>query len=177
MPKASHSRSLGADTSGLAAVEFAIASTVLMLGLVNGVEIARWSLQKMQVANATNSASLAVWNACDTKHLPAKTNCTGLTAAITNGLNSTSLGSGVTLASGSPTEAYYCVNGSGALQQVAAYTDAKPADCSAAGDSTRTPGDYVKIMTRANYTPLFGHVSVGGSLPSTFTSTAFIRLQ
>jgi hypothetical protein len=118
-----------------------------------------------------------VWNACDTKHLPAKTNCTGLTSAITNGLASTSLGSSVTIAPGSPTEAYYCINSSGALQQVATYTDVKPTDCTAVGDTTRAPADYVRITATYNYTPLFGQATVGTLLPSTFTSAGFIRVQ
>ena len=104
--------------------------------------------QKMEMANAVNSATLAAWNACDTKHLPAKTNCTGLTSAITTGLQTTSLGTSVTLASGYPTEGYYCVNSSGVLTNVANYSATPPATCSGAGRQhacagrlCRDPGD------------------------------------
>ncbi len=83
---------LFSDRSGLAGIEFALASTALTVGLLNGLEVARWSFERMEVANAVHSATLAAWNACDTKHLPAKTNCTGLTTAISNGLATTSLG-------------------------------------------------------------------------------------
>lgn len=136
---------LSAETSGMATIEFAIASTALTVGLLNGLEVARWSLQRMEMANAVHSATLAVWNACDTKKLPAKSNCAGLNSAITTGLQTTSLGTSVTLASGYPTEGYYCINSSGVLTNVANYNATPPADCSAQGDSTHSPGDYVVI--------------------------------
>ena len=106
---------LVSDRSGLAGIEFALASTAFTVGLLNGLEVARWSFERMEVANAVHSATLAVWNACDTKHLPAKSNCSGLTTAITNGLATTSLTTDVTIASGYPTEAYYCLNSSKVL--------------------------------------------------------------
>ena len=166
------------DKAGVASVEFAFVAGVLMIALLNGLEFARWSFEKMETANAVHSATQAVWTACDTNHLPAKTNCTGLTNAITNGLKSTSLGTAVTLSTTYPTEAYYCVNGSNALQQVAVYTAAKPSDCSAAGDATRVPGDYVAITATYAYTPLFGSpLTFGNLLPSTITASGFIRLQ
>ncbi len=173
------------DNSGLATIEFALASTALTVGLLNGLEVARWSLQKMEVANAVHSATLAVWNACDTKHLPAMQlvnsvmKCSGLTNAINTGLQTTSLGSSVTLASGYPTEGYYCVNStSGVLTNVANYTATKPSDCSAQGDATHTPGDYVVIQATYTYTPLIGSgLTVGSMLQSTMTSTGYIRLQ
>ncbi len=51
---------LSAETSGMATIEFAIASTALTVGLLNGLEVARWSLQRMEMANAVHSATLAV---------------------------------------------------------------------------------------------------------------------
>jgi Flp pilus assembly protein TadG len=162
----------------VASIEFAFVSGVLLVALLNGLEFARWSFQKMETANAVHSAAQAVWSSCDTDHLPAKTNCTGLTAAVTNGLKSTSLGTAVTLSTNFPSEAYFCVNSANALQQVALYSAAKPSDCSAAGDATRVPGDYVTITATYNYTPLFGSpLTFGNLLPSTITSSGFIRLQ
>lgn len=169
---------LSAETSGMATIEFAMASTALTVGLLNGLEVARWSLQRMEMANAVHSATLAVWNACDTKQLPAKSNCAGLNSAITTGLQTTSLGTSVTLASGYPTEGYYCINSSGVLTNVANYNATPPADCSAQGDSTHSPGDYVVIQATYSYTPLIGSgLTVGSTLPSTFTSTGYIRLK
>ena len=170
---------LFADKSGLATVEFAVASSVLTVGLLNGLEVARWSLQKMEVANAVHSATLAAWNACDTKHLPAKSSCTGLTSAINSGLQTTSLGTAVTLASGYPTEGYYCINSStGVLTNVANYDQTKPANCSSQGDASHSPGDYVVIQASYTYTPLISsNLTVGSRLQSTLTSTGYIRLQ
>ena len=162
------------DSSGLAGIEFALASTALTVGLLNGLEVARWSFQRMEVANAVHSATLAVWNACDTKHLPAKTNCTGLGSAISTGISQTSL----TIPTPTTTEGYYCVNGSGVLTKVADYTATKPTDCSAVGDSTRSPGDYLLLTATYTYTPLFGSgLTVGSLLTSNLTSTGYIRLQ
>jgi Flp pilus assembly protein TadG len=168
---------LKAAESGVAGIEFALVTSVLMLTLLNGVEIARWSFQRMQVRNAVHSASQAVWAACDTKHLPAKTNCTGLDAAITAGLQSTSLGTSVTKTSGYPTEAYYCVNSSGVLTQVGPITAAKPSDCSAVGDASHSPGDYVMLSASYTYKPMFKGITVGNMLPKTLTATGSMRLQ
>jgi Flp pilus assembly protein TadG len=179
---ASRMKQLCSDRSGLAGIEFALASTALTVGLLNGLEVARWSFQRMEVANAVHSATLAAWNACDTKHLPATTKCTdsttGLTAAINAGLTTTSLGNSVTLASGFPTEAYYCVNSSGVLTQVATVAAGKPANCTAVGDTAHTPGDYVVIKGNYTYSPLFGQSLTVGSLMATdLSSTGYIRLQ
>ena len=98
--------------------------------------------------------------------LPAKSNCTGLTSAITTGLQTTSLGTSVTLASGYPTEGYYCVNSSGVLTNVANYSATPPATCSAQGDSTHAPGDYVVIQATYSYTPLVSSgLTVGSGCP------------
>ena len=160
----SQMKRLFSDNSGLAGIEFALASTALTVGLLNGLEVARWSSERMEMANAVHSATLAAWNACDTKHLPAKTNCTGLTTAITMVSQTTSLGTNVTIASGYPTEAYYCLNSSKVLTSVAAYTATKPSDCSSVGDATHAPGDYVVIQAAFTYQPLFGSSLTVGSI-------------
>ena len=72
------------------------------------------------------------WKTCNTTNLlPATQNCTtsngaaaNLNAAVTTAIQSTSLGTLATLASGYPAEGYYCVNSSGALESVG-----KQADC------------------------------------------------
>ena len=167
---------VASDTSGVAGIEFCVVSGVLMIGLLNGIEFARWYYQKMEMTNAVHSASYAVWKACDSKMLPAKTNCPGLTNAITNAVQSTSLGTSVTLTSGYPTEAYYCVNSTGVLTQVSTISS-KPADCTAVGDTTHAPGDYVVVAASYTYSPLFSTITIGGHLPTAMTSTAYMRLM
>lgn len=171
---------LRGDTSGLATIEFAFVSLVMMYTILNGVEVARWSLQRMQVANAVNSATQAVWNACTSTKLPATTKCTdattGMTAAITAGLQSTSLGSDVTLDTGFPSEAYYCLDSDGVLTKVGEVADPKPADCSEVDDDDHAPGDYVMISASYTFTPLFPGMTVADLLPTDMTSSGSMRL-
>jgi hypothetical protein len=81
----------------------------------------------------------------------------------------------VTQQSGSPAEGWYCVSSTGTLQYMATYS-APPADCSAAGNATIAPGDYVKIQTTYTFAPLFTGLSVGSMLPTTITATSYVRL-
>lgn len=164
---------LARDASGLATIEFAFVSLVMMYTVLNGVEVARWSLQRMEVANAVNSATQAVWNACTSKKLPATTTCSGMEPAITAGLESTSLGNGV---SGSSTEAYYCVDSDGVLTKVAEVADGKPDDCSDVDDTSHVPGDYVMVSASHTFTPLFPGMTVADLLPTDMTSTGSMRL-
>lgn len=173
----SHLKRLLADKSGVAGIEFTLVTTVLVYALLNGVEVARWSLQKMEMRNAVHSATQAVWRACDVKSLPAKTNCTGLNTAISTGLQSTSLGTNVIQTTGYPTEAYYCVDGSGVLTQVGPITSTKPSDCAGVGDATHKPGDYVMLSASYTYTPMVPNLTIGRFLPTTLTATGSIRLQ
>ena len=96
--------------------------------------------------------------------------------AITAAIQSMSLGTGVTLASGYPQEGYYCVNTSGALQVVGSLSS-KPANCSAAGNPGLTPGDYIQVAVTYNYTPLFANLTVMAALKvSSITVTSWMRL-
>ena len=81
---------------------------------------------------------------CDSDDLPATSECAGLNAAVLRGIQSTALTSRVTLRSGSPSEGWYCINSSNALQYMSAY-NSKPADCSGAGMASLQPGDYIVL--------------------------------
>ena len=94
---------------------------------------------------------------------------------MTTAVQSTSLGTKVTLQSGSPAEGYYCVNSSNALVYVSSVSS-KPANCSSVGMASLQPGDYIKVQTTFTYTPLFKGITVGGLLPTTITSTTYMRL-
>jgi hypothetical protein len=130
----------------------------------------------MEVENATEVAAQAAWKACDLSHLPATTNCPGLTTAMQNALQSTSLGTNVSMVSGSPSEGYYCVNSSNALQYVSDVSS-KPADCTAAGMPSLQPGDYIQVQTTFTYVPLFGGLSVASAFPTPINRTAILRLR
>jgi Flp pilus assembly protein TadG len=174
------------DSRGVASIEFAFIATALGVTLLNVADVAIFLYDKLELENATQMGAQAVYSACPWAQLPATVNCTGLSTAITAGIQSTSLGTAATLVSGYPTEAYYCVSG-GALTSVGAVSSVSsgvvtatppPADCSAAGSSTTKPGDYLQIQVTYTFTPLFnGSLTVASLLPGTITDTAWVRLK
>lgn len=169
-------RGLARDNSAMATVEFAMIGGLMVTAMVNAVDTATYFHHRMEVQNATQMGAQAAFQACDTTKLPATTKCSGLTAAVTAGIQATSLGTAVTLISGSPAEGYYCLNASNALQYVSDVSS-KPANCTAAGNASATPVDYIKVQTTYSFTPIFGQASVTNLLPSPITATAMMRLE
>lgn len=165
---------LAADQRGVAAIEFGIFVLLLSLALANVTDVSIYVYQRMQVENATQVAAQAALKTCATQ-LPATTNCSGLTTAIQNALNSTSLGSNITLVSGSPSEGYYCVNSSNALQYISDVSS-KPSDCTAAGMPALKPGNYIQIQATFAYQSLFPRLSVVSAFPTPINYTSFRRL-
>ena len=172
---AGRTKAIWVDRRGVAAVEFAFFAIFLSFALANVTDASIYLYQRMQAENATQVAVQAAWKACDLPKLPATTNCPGLTLAIQNAIQSTSLGTRVTLMSGSPSEGYYCVNSSNALQYVSDVSS-KPADCTAAGTPTLQPGDYIQVQTTFTYAPLFPRLSVASTFPTPINRTAIMRL-
>ena len=166
------------DTRGVAAVEFSIAATMIIVGVLNAVDVGLYEYRRMQVENAAQVGAQAAWKACyDTSAmLPATTKCAGLNDAITAAIQSTSLGSNISLTSGYPTEGYYCVNTSGALQSVGSLSN-KPANCSDAGNASVLPGDYLQVGVSYAYAPLFSNLTVMGAWGiSSISMTSWMRL-
>jgi Flp pilus assembly protein TadG len=163
------------DRRGVAAIEFGLFAIFLSLCLVNVADVSIYIYQRMQAENATQVAAQAAWKTCDLSQLPATTNCAGLATAMRNALVSTSLGTSVSLISGSPSEGYYCVNSSNALQYVSDVSS-KPADCTAAGMPSLQPGDYLKVQTTFPYAPIFPGLSVASTFATPINSTAIVRL-
>jgi Flp pilus assembly protein TadG len=166
------------DAHGTAAIEFAAAATLLVGLLANALDFNDYEYRSMQVADAAQVGAQTAWQMCNSASLlPATQNCSGLNAAITTAIQSTALGSRVSLSAGYPVEGYYCVNSSGALQSVGSLSS-KPANCSAAGNANTSPGDYVQISVTASYAPLFPGLSVVGSWGVTSLSAiSWMRLQ
>jgi len=168
-------KAFGQDRRGTAAIEFAFFAGFLSVATLNVAEVSVYVFQRMQVENAAQMAVQAAWKTCNTSLLlPATTNCSGLTTALTNSVRSTALGARVQLASQS--EAYYCVTDKNALQYMSTV-DNKPADCSAAGNAAAQPADYITIQATFNYTPMFSGMTVGGLFPTTIQRTTTMRLQ
>jgi len=168
------------EQRGAAAVEFALVITLLTIPVLNVVDLAQYAWDRMQVDNAAQMAVQAAWATCKLAgNLPATpntyANCTGMPAAVTMALQSTSLGANVTLTS--TTENYYCINTTtNALVTVGNFPSSKPANCGAVGSNKDTPGDYVVITASYTFTPIFKAVSIANALPSPITRTAWTRL-
>jgi TadE-like protein len=182
---------LRADPRGVAGIEFALTGGLLVIGLLNAVDVGLYAYKRMEVENSAEAGAQAAWKTCgDAKlkgynPLPATQNCTvangavtDLNSAITTAIQATSLGTAVSLYSGYPTEAYYCVNASNALQLVGPVTSSPPADCSAAGNPATSPSDYLQVQVTYPYQPLFpGLISVmSTSGISSITKTSWMRM-
>ena len=165
------------DRHGTAAVEFALAATLLIVGLVNAVDFGYYMYQRMEVENAAEAGAQAAWKTCSDQStmLPATENCSGLNTIITTAIQNTSLGTAVSLVSGSPTEAYYCVDSSNTLQSVGSLS-AKPTDCSAVGKSGVSPGDYIQVSVTYRYAPLFGLSVMTATGITSINMTTWMRL-
>ena len=166
---------LGSDQRGLAAIEFAFFASILSFALLNVTDISIYIYQRMEVEYAAEVGAQAAWKTCDLKQLPATKNCSGLSTAVTNAVQSTSLGTRVTLQSGYPSEGYYCVNSSNALQYMSDVSS-RPSDCSNAGMSNLQPGDYIKGQTTFSYAPLFPGITVASAFSTPITKTTMMRL-
>lgn len=167
----------GKDSRGVAAVEFAIIASAVGVVILNVADLATYLFDRLEVENAVQMGAQQAYATCPVANLPATVNCSGLNTAITAAIQSTSLGTAVTLVSGYPSEAYYCVNTSGALTSVGPVTSANPGNCSAAGSSSTKPGDYLQVQVTYTYAPMFGTASVASLLPTTITNTGWVRLS
>lgn len=168
-------RSLRKDVRGLAAIEFALIAGFLCYALLNVADVSIFLFDRVQVNNATQMGAQAAWATCDLNHLPASTKCPGMNSAVTTAVQSTGLGNSITLQSGSPSEGYYCVNSSGVLTWVS-NVSSPPNTCTSVGSASTVPADYVVVQTTYTFAPIFPGLSVGGLLPTSLTSTSYVRL-
>lgn len=166
----------GRNTSGLAAIEFGMIAGLLSLAVLNVTDVSIFLYDKLQVNNATQMGVQAAWATCDLNHLPVTTRCPAMNSAVTTAVQSTSLGNSVALATGYPSDGYYCINTVGALQRVSDYSS-PPSNCSTAGDSSTTPAEYVQVQTSFTYSPIFTGLTVLSFLPTHITSAAWVRLH
>jgi Flp pilus assembly protein TadG len=185
----------GAGAQGVAGIEFALTGTVLAVGLLNAVDVGYYIYRRMEVENAANAGVQAAYNTCvppctpqncPSQQLPATQNCSALNAAITSAIQSTSLGTAVTLASGYPEEGDYCINASNILQCVGSLSNPAPGSCSAtgqqqtcaaAGNANVSPSDYLLVQVTYPYQPLFPGLSVMSGLGWTsINKTSWMRL-
>ena len=165
----------GREEKGVAAIEFALLALIFMIGVLNAFELGRFAYQRMQVENAAYAGAQRAWTDCDPSKLPATTKCQNLNTAVLMAIQSTSLGSAVSLSPAGIVEGYYCVNASKILQSVGSVSS-KPADCSAAGNGSASPGDYIQVQVTFSYRLLLPMTIMGARGPSTITKTSWMRL-
>jgi Flp pilus assembly protein TadG len=161
--------------SGVAALELAVTVPILMLLVSNLYDFGAYIVDRMQVANAGQIGAQAVWQTCDPSQQPATTQCPNMMSALTSAVQSTSLGNNVSLAPGSPTEAYYCINSSGVLQFMG-NSSSRPADCSGAGMASAQPGDYITVQVSYTYSAQFP-LSLASTLPTPIVMTSTVRID
>jgi len=164
-----------ANDAGVAIIEFALAVPILVILLLNLVDFSMLIWSTMQTDYSAQMGAQAAFKICSGENPPALTNCAGLSAAVTTATQSTSLGTGVTVAAGYPGEEFYCVSGS-ALQSVGT-SPPSPYDCSTATppNAAAKPGDYIVVQVNYSYTPTFSGLSLASA--HTLTATAMQRVN
>jgi Flp pilus assembly protein TadG len=149
------------DADGNVMIEFAFVAPILVVLIINILDFASLIWDKMEVDYSAQMGAQAAYKTCSTGTMPATSNCTNLNTQVTTAIHSTSLGTGVALATGSPSETYYCVSGT-TLESVATYPSSPPADCSAYG-STSAPADYIEVDVTYSYAPTFAGLSLASA--------------
>ncbi len=164
-------------------MELMIISGPILMLLFNVVDVGTYTYQRMQVEEAAQIGVQKVYASCTSSSLPAVQNCNvgTLSSTITTAVQSTSLGSNVSVVSGYPIEGYYCLDASNTLTLVGQSatiggTPTKPASCVAAGLPAGRMGDYIQIRVTYGYTSVFSWVSVAGLLSGPITKTAWMPL-
>jgi hypothetical protein len=203
-------REFGRERRGSAAIEYAFWLAALSAPIFAAADIGYYGYQVIQTHNAAQMAVQAAFAKCApvaVQTFPATKYCGAngddLNTAIANGEHGSSLGTTVTMNTGS--EEFMCVDASGKLKDVSsqdgvittkttggvtdvdtggADTVAKmpsPPDCtSIVASSTMEPGDYVFVTVTHKFHPLFKGLSIvnllGGSTV-TITQTDYTRLE
>jgi Flp pilus assembly protein TadG len=186
--------------NGAAAAEFAIWLTLLAPVVINVVDLAVYAYDRVQVANAGQSAAQAAWaianstpctianNGLDTSKNPSSS-CTGLDTAVNDAIAQSSVLGGAspgqitrpstTSGGKNPTTTYtgeaygyYCP-----AKTTYTLTSTAGTTCSASAVNAATSGYYYKIRVTFTYRPLFGGASVTNLLGTTMTQDTWIRLQ
>lgn len=170
-------RVFAANVDANIAIEFALLAPILIILLMNIMDFSRLIWARMEVDNAARMGAQAAFKSCSTGTLPATTNCSTLDTVVTTAIQSTSLGTAVSLPSGFPTqnyssghppENYYCVSGT-SLTWVGTYSST-PSTCS----SGNSPGDYIEVDVTYSYSPIFSGVTLASA--QTLTGKAMERL-
>jgi Flp pilus assembly protein TadG len=186
-------RHLGRAKAGTAALEAALVTPALALLLLNTIDYSRLIWARMEVENAAQIGAQAAYRLCSA-YMPqvfsppatATTACNSynLSGTVTAAIQSTSLGSAVTLspstqlsAANHSAENYYCTVSGSLVSAGASPPSAMPANCSGAvgGSSANEPGDYITVTVAYSYSPLFAGLSFPPA--QTLTASGMQRLE
>jgi Flp pilus assembly protein TadG len=167
---------LAKAADGNVLIEFAFVAPIFVVLIVNILDFSTLIWDQMEVDYSSQMGAQAAYKTCSTGPLPAEStsNCPNLSTQVTTAIQSTSLGTAVTLATGSPSEIYYCVSGT-TLQSVATYPSSPPTDCTAYGNAGVTPGDYLEVDVTYSYSPSFAGLSLASA--RTLTGKSVERLK
>jgi Flp pilus assembly protein TadG len=169
-------RRFGRDQRGIAAVEMAMVLGIFAVGFMNATDVGRYAYQTSQVNAAAQAGAQAALNACDMNHTPATVNCADLNSAVTTAIQTTTLGSQVTI-DGGISEGWYCLDATGKLQ-LAGSVMAKPTDCSgiASPAANASPVLYLQVPVTFPFQPLFPGLTLAKTFTSTIKRTAWMRM-
>jgi Flp pilus assembly pilin Flp len=165
---------LRADERGVAAIEMSLIGSMLAIAMMNAVDVGRYAFEASEVNAAVQAGAQAAYVACDPTHTPATLHCPELTDAVTEAIEATRLGSGVTLKA-PITEAYYCVDKDRELQRVSAAS-AKPANCSAVSNASGVPTLYLQVQVTREFEPLFPGLTLAGTFTKAIERTSWMRM-
>ena len=145
-------RRLRRDRSGVAALELALVSSILVGILIPTFDLGMGAYQKMRVQDAAEAgAQYALTSGYSA-------------AAITSAAqNATSLGAGVTV---TPSESCNCITGGTIGSSVA---------CGSTCPDGSTAGTYVTVATQATYTLLVSYPGLAS--PMTLNGSAIVRIN
>ena len=175
MPTKVFLRRFGGDERGVAALETALIGSILVAALLNVVEVGRYAYLSTQITAATQAGAHAAIVTCEPNETPVTINCPGVNAAITASIQGGSAGNHITL-HGAVSERWYCLTSSGALQDMAA-ANARPSNCTAAGDPAQQAALYLRVQTQYTYEPIFPGLTLADTFDTTIIKTAWMRLR
>ena len=164
------------DERGVAAIEMAGVGAFFILGAASVTDVGRYAYQTSEVNAAAQAGAEGALVACDVAHTPATLNCSGLTSAVTTAIQSTGLGSNVTI-DGQITEGYYCLDNNNNLQ-LAGPANNEPADCTGVANtaSTASPILYLQVPVTYTFQPLFPGLTLAQVFAPAIKRTAWMRM-
>lgn len=152
------------ESSGAAAVEFALWLTVLAYPLINVFDLGVYIYKRMELDNAAQMSAQAIFNGCGQiagSSVTLSSTCSNFATYRDAGAHSTSLGSYV---SATTSEGVYCTTGSGSSATLTTT------GCPATGN-----GHYLIVTATYTYTPLFRAATITSVLNTNMSRSYWMR--